>query len=56
MAMSLNALKKLTKEELSNMVIDYQNKFDNMLSNINVERTSLRDRFTKMSSFSLQGE
>ena len=49
MAMSLNALKKLTKEELSNMVIDYQNKFD-MLSNINAEFTSLRDRFTKMES------
>ena len=48
--MSLNALKKLTKEELSNMVIDYQNKFDNMLSNINVELTSSRDRFTKMES------
>ena len=47
MAMSLNALKKLTKEE-SNMVIEYQNKFDNMLSNINAELTSLRDRFTKM--------
>ena len=50
MAMSLNALKKLTKEELSNMVIDYQNKFDNMLSNINAELTSLTDRFTKMGS------
>ena len=48
--MSLNALKKLTKEELSNMVIDYQNKFDNMLSNINAELISLRDRFTKMES------
>ena len=48
--MSLNALNKLTKEELSNMVIDYQNKFDNMLSNINAELTSLRDRFTKMES------
>ena len=48
--MSLNALKKLTKEELSNMVIDYQNKFDNMLSNINAELTFLRDRFTKMES------
>ena len=46
--MSLNALKKLTKEELSNMVIDYQNKFDNMLLNINAELTSLRDRFTKL--------
>ena len=50
MAMSLNALKKLTKEELLNMVIDYQNKFDNMLSNMNAELTSLRDRFTKMES------
>ena len=48
--MSLNALKKLTKEELSNMVIDYQDNFDNMLSNINAELTSLRDRFTKMES------
>ena len=50
MTISLNALKKLTKEELSNMVIEYQNKFDNMLSNINTELTSLRDRFTKMES------
>ena len=44
--MSLNALKKLTKEELLNMVTDYQNKFHIMLWNINVELTSLRDRFT----------
>ena len=48
--MALNALKKLTKEELSNMVIEYQNKFDSMLSNINAELTSLRNRFTKMES------
>ena len=48
MAVSLNALKKLTKEELSNMVIEYQNEFDNILSNINTELTSLRERFTKM--------
>ena len=32
MAVSLNAL---TKEELSNMVIEYQNKFDKMLPSIN---------------------
>ena len=43
--MSLNALKKLTKEELLNMVTDYQNKFHIVLWNINVELTSLRDRF-----------
>ena len=48
MAMSLNTLKKLTKEELSNAVLEYQNKFDNMLSNINTELTSLRDRITKL--------
>ena len=41
MAMSLDTLKKLTKEELSNMVIEYQNKVDKMLSNINAELTSL---------------
>ena len=46
--MSLNALQKLTKEKLSNMVVDYQNKFHNVLSNINAELTSLRVRFTKM--------
>ena len=46
----MKELKKLTKGELSNMVTEYQNKFDNMLSNINTEFTSLRDRFTKMES------
>ena len=50
MTMSLNALKKLTKEELANIVIKYQNKFDNMLSNINTELPSLRNRFTKLES------
>ena len=50
MTVSLNTLKKSTKEELPNMILEYQNKFDNMLSNTNTERTSLRDRFTKMES------
>ena len=50
MAMSLNTLKKLTKEELSKTVFEYQNKFDNTLSNINTELSSLRDIFTKMES------
>ena len=40
MAMPLNALKKLTKEELLNIVINYQHKFDNKLPNINAELTS----------------
>ena len=50
MTMSLNALKELTKEEWSNMVIECQNKFHKILSNINAELTSLRDRLAKMES------
>ena len=50
MVISLNELKKLTKEEWSNIVIEYQNKFDNMFPNINAELTSLKGRFTKMES------
>ena len=50
MAMSFNALKKLTKEELSNMVIEHQNRSNDMLSNINTEHPSLKDRFMKMES------
>ena len=50
MVISLNELKKLTKEEWSNIVIEYQNKFDNMFSNINAELSSLKGRFTKMES------
>ena len=41
MAMSLNTLKKFTKKELTNIVLEYQNKFDNMLSNINTKFISL---------------
>ena len=35
MAISLNALQKLTKKELPDMVLEYQNKFD-MLSNTEI--------------------
>ena len=50
MAMSPNTLNKLIKEELSNMVFEYQHKFDNLLSNINRELTALMDRFKKIES------
>ena len=50
MVISLNELKKLTKEEWSNIVIEYQNKFDNMFPNINAELTYLKGRFMKMES------
>ena len=42
----------LTKEELTKMVLEYQNKFDNMLSNINTELTSLRDSWNGISAIS----
>ena len=47
MVMSLNSLKRLAKEELTNMVIEYQSKFDNILSKIITEFASFRDIFTK---------
>ena len=50
MVMSLNSLKKLAKEELTNLVLEYQSKFDNILSKIITEFASLRDRFTKFES------
>ena len=50
LAMSLNALKKLTKKELPNMVNEYQNQFHNVLSNKNTELNSLRGRVTIMGS------
>ena len=48
--MSISTLKKLTKEKLSNMLLEYQNRFENMLANVNTELSSLRDRFTKTES------
>ena len=47
MVMSLNLLKRLAKEELTNMVLEYQSKFDNTLSKIITEFASFRDIFTK---------
>ena len=49
MAMSINTVKKLTKEELSYMALEYQGKFYNMLSNINTELTSLSETSRKWS-------
>ena len=38
------------KEEQPNMEIEYQNKYNKILSNVNTELTYLRDRFIKMES------
>ena len=47
MEMSVNSWKTLTQEELWNMVIEYQHKCDNILSKVNTELTSLKERFYK---------
>ena len=41
---------KLTREELANIVLDYQLKFDNSLGPINAELLELKTKFTKMES------
>ena len=50
MAYSLSFLIKLTREELANIVLDYQHKFDNSLGSINAKLLELKTKFTKMES------
>ena len=50
MAYPLPSLIKLTREELANIVLDYQHKFDNSLGSINAELLELKTKFTKMES------
>ena len=50
MTYSLSSLIKLTREELANIVLDYQHKFDNSLGSINAELLDLKMKFTKMES------
>ena len=50
MAYSLSSLIKLTKEELGNIVLDYQHKFGNSLGSINAELLELKTQFTRMES------
>ena len=45
MALSESALKKFTKDELVNMVMDHQKRFTETLSNINKEIGELRKKF-----------
>ena len=47
---SLTSLINLTREELANIVLDYQHKFDNSLGSINAELLELKTKFTKMES------
>ena len=50
MAYFLLSLLKLTREELANIVLDYQHTFDNSLSSINTELLELKTKFTKRES------
>ena len=50
MAYSLSFLIKLPREELNDIVLDYQHKFDNSVSSINAELLELKAKLTKMES------
>ena len=50
MAYPLSSLIKLTREELANIALDCQHKFDNSLGSISAELLELKTKFTKMES------
>ena len=50
MSLSESALKKLSKDEVIALALEYQNKFDSTLTNINKEISDLRQNYEKMQS------
>ena len=50
MAHTIASLEKLGKSDLERLVMDYQNKFDTVLNNINSELLDLKNKFTKLES------
>ena len=50
MAHTLVSLEKLGKSDLARLVIDYHNKFDTALNNMNSELLGLKNKFTKLES------
>ena len=50
MALSEAALKKLSKDEIINLALDYQNKFDSTLAGISNELSDLKKDFEKLGS------
>ena len=50
MALSESALKKLHKDEIINLALDYQNKFDFMLAGIRNELSGLKNDFEQLRS------
>ena len=53
MALSESALKKLHKDEIINLALDYQNKFDSTLAGIRNELSDLKKDFEQLRSDSL---
>ena len=50
MSLSESALKKLSKDEVIALALEYQNMFDSTLTNINKEISDLRQNYEKMQS------
>ena len=50
MALSKASLKKLSKEEVINLALDYQSKFDSTLAGIRNELSELKQDFEKLRS------
>ena len=50
MSLPKSALKKLSKDEVIALVLEYQNKFDSTLTNTNKEILDLRQNYEKMQS------
>ena len=50
MALSGPALKKLHKDEITNLVLDYQSKFDSTLAGIRNELSDLKNDFEQLRS------
>ena len=50
MSLSEDVLRKITKDEVIALTLEYQAKFDNTLSNINRELSDLRNNFKKIES------
>ena len=48
MTLSESALKKLSKDQVIAFVLEYQNKLDSTLANINKEISDLRQNYDKM--------
>ena len=48
MSLSEPALKKLSKDEVIALALEYENKFDSTLTNINKKISDLRQNYDKM--------